>query len=40
MPEFLELKKELKSMASPKKAKLLQGFFKTGRGEYGEGDIF
>ncbi|MDO8558884.1 MAG: DNA alkylation repair protein [bacterium] len=40
MSELLELKKELRSMANPEKAKLLQGFFKTGRGEYGEGDIF
>jgi len=35
-----ELKKETKKIADPKRAKLLQGFFKTGKGEYGEGDIF
>ncbi len=30
----------LKKYASPEKAKLLSGFFKTGPGQYGEGDIF
>lgn len=34
------LKKEIQSKANPLKAKLLAGFFKTGKGEYGEGDIF
>jgi len=37
---LVAIKKELKSQASKKRAKLLQGFFKTGPGEYGEGDIF
>jgi 3-methyladenine DNA glycosylase AlkD len=32
--------KEIKSLASSKKAKDLQWFFKTGPGEYAEGDIF
>lgn len=34
------LKKELKAKADPKKAKASAWFFKTGPGEYGEGDEF
>ena len=30
---------ELLSVADPKKAKFLQGFFKTGKGQYAEGDV-
>ncbi len=32
--------KELQKLADPAKAKLLQGFFKTGKGQYAEGDVF
>jgi 3-methyladenine DNA glycosylase AlkD len=37
---MIKAKKELKKYASKEKARVLSGFFKTGRGEYGEGDIF
>ncbi len=35
-----ELKAEMDLLRNPVKAKILQGFFKTGKGQYGEGDIF
>jgi len=34
------IKKEFKKLANPSKAILLSGFFKTGKGQYGEGDNF
>jgi 3-methyladenine DNA glycosylase AlkD len=34
------LRKELYGLANPADAKFLQGFFKTGPGQYGEGDKF
>jgi 3-methyladenine DNA glycosylase AlkD len=37
---FSSIEKEIQKKANPKKAKLLQKFFKTGKGQYGEGDIF
>ncbi len=35
-----EVQKELKKFADKEKAKILKRFFKTGPGEYGEGDVF
>lgn len=40
MPSLLELKKELGKLANKKQAAILAGFFKTGVGQYGAGDIF
>lgn len=34
------VKKDLRSFQRPEKAKILMRFFKTGKGEYGEGDEF
>lgn len=35
-----EIREKLRKLGNNKKAKFLQGFFKTGPGEYGEGDVF
>jgi len=40
MKLLLSLKQEMQNLANPSQAKLLAGFFKTGKGEYGEGDFF
>lgn len=34
------LKKEIKKLSSKERAQISQYFFKTGKGEYGEGDVF
>lgn len=35
-----DVRKELKAVADPNKAAILNRFFKTGPGQYGEGDTF
>ena len=35
-----DLQKEIRKLKNPAKAKVLAGFFKTGKGQYGEGDKF
>lgn len=35
-----EIKQALEILAIPEKAEFLPKFFKTGKGEYGEGDLF
>ncbi|MEI7451785.1 MAG: DNA alkylation repair protein [Candidatus Falkowbacteria bacterium] len=37
---YKNLEADMMALANPTKAKLLSGFFKTGPGQYGEGDIF
>lgn len=40
MENLEKWKADLKSVARPEKVEILSGFFKTGKGGYGEGDIF
>jgi len=37
---LIQLKKDMEKLADPEKAKILSRFFKTGKGQYGEGDVF
>ncbi|MCE8428070.1 MAG: DNA alkylation repair protein [Candidatus Methanoperedens sp.] len=38
--DLKNIKEELQEIQDPEKAKILLKFFKTGKGQYGEGDIF
>lgn len=40
MAALLPIQRQLRALASPEVARIQQGFFKTGPGQYGEGDVF
>ncbi|MFA6587650.1 MAG: DNA alkylation repair protein [Patescibacteria group bacterium] len=40
MGTYQEFILDYKKLDNPKQANILRGFFKTGKGEYGEGDVF
>ncbi len=37
---LIELRKKIKSLGNPEISKTMKWFFKTGKGDYGEGDVF
>ncbi len=37
---IIQIKSDLKKYSNPEKISVLSNFFKTGKGEYGEGDVF
>src|SRR3990170_8376885 len=37
---YSEIVADLEKLGNPEKARLISGFFKTGEGQYGEGDVF
>lgn len=37
---LVQIKNDLNALRNPKKQKILSSFFKTGKGQYGEGDVF
>ncbi|MBM4146484.1 MAG: DNA alkylation repair protein [Nitrospira sp.] len=39
-PVSNNIREDIQRLRNPEKAKILSGFFKTGKGQYGEGDIF
>lgn len=39
-PSLVELRRRLRAIADPEHARFVTGFFKTGKGEYAEGDRF